>query len=167
MALLMTRERWKPVPHTIYQASNFGRIRSWRGVLKQFTQGGYRKSYAGYTARLVALAWIGPPQGRLVGYRDGRKSNCRLSNLYYRSVSGIAAESYIRGRATMRGERHGMAILTEPQVLEILDLLRTYSQVAVANQYGVSRQTIGAIARGENWSWLTQERTARRAPARR
>lgn len=157
-------EKWKPCGRG-YQASNFGRIRNRRGrILKQYSQNGYRKSNAGHTARLIARVWLGPPLGRKVGYRNGRKSDCRASNLYYRTMSAVAAESYMRGRINPRGERHGMAKLTERQVLEILDLLRDHTQTAIAGEYDVTPSAIGSIARGENWGWLkkAKARTARR-----
>lgn len=56
-----------------------------------------------------------------------------------------------------KGERHGQAQLTEPQVLEIYDLARVgvYTQPAIGAMYGVSPGAVNEIKLGRNWSWLT------------
>lgn len=41
-------------------------------------------------------------------------------------------------------------------MLEVVDLLRSgQTQQQVADRFGVGKTTISAIARGQNWSWLT------------
>lgn len=55
----------------------------------------------------------------------------------------------------VRGERHGMVKLTEAQVREIRDKLRSGStRSALAPEYGVSRTTISMIASGRNWKHI-------------
>lgn len=53
-----------------------------------------------------------------------------------------------------RGERHGLAKLTETNVREIRRLKGKLSQPGIASIYGVSRQTVGEIHRGEIWAWM-------------
>lgn len=54
-----------------------------------------------------------------------------------------------------RGERHGIAKLTEKDVRKIrIALSEGHSQLVIANDFGVSTSTIGRIARGECWGWL-------------
>jgi hypothetical protein len=52
-----------------------------------------------------------------------------------------------------RGERCGSSKLTESQVRMIRDDNRT--QKAIADQYGVCRQTISDIKNRKRWAWLT------------
>ena len=56
-----------------------------------------------------------------------------------------------------KGERHGQARLTEPQVLEIYDLAQAgiYLQREIGAMYGVPRYVVGFINCGKSWSWLT------------
>lgn len=55
-----------------------------------------------------------------------------------------------------RGSKHGMAKLTEHQVLAIWQLKGSQSQQSVADKFGISRQQVSRIHRGEDWSWLTK-----------
>lgn len=93
----MDSETWRPD----YEASDLGRIRSWRRgvprVLRARTAGdGYLYvNPAGRTAtvhKLVCLAFLGPrPAGALhIRHLDGDKMNNRLGNLAY----GTPAENY-------------------------------------------------------------------------
>lgn len=60
-----------------------------------------------------------------------------------------------RGNAP-RGEQQGHAKLTASQVMEIRDLLKTRTQADIAAQFGVCRQTIGKIKRGQSWKHLQE-----------
>lgn len=53
-----------------------------------------------------------------------------------------------------RGTRNGQAKLTEDGAKRILALKGAAPQEELARQFGVSRQTISAIHRRENWAWL-------------
>jgi hypothetical protein len=62
-----------------------------------------------------------------------------------------------------RGERSGMAVLTEAQVLEIYDRWvpgRRGNASVLAAEYGVSRSAIRFIGIGQSWAWLTQRESA-------
>lgn len=62
----------------------------------------------------------------------------------------------LRDDKHLRGSRNHQARLGESQVLEVVDLLRSgQTQQQVADRFGVGKTTISAIARGQNWSWLT------------
>lgn len=54
-----------------------------------------------------------------------------------------------------RGERHYNSRLTETEAAEILVNKDGLRQNALAALYGVSRATVSAIQRGENWGWLS------------
>lgn len=54
---------------------------------------------------------------------------------------------------TNRGERHGMARLTAPEVLAIRSIAGR-SQSDIAKEFGVSRRTVGFIQTKQRWAWL-------------
>lgn len=49
------------------------------------------------------------------------------------------------------GERHGRSKLTAEQVAEIRAIGRAERQIDIAGRYGVRRETVGKILRGEKW----------------
>lgn len=53
-----------------------------------------------------------------------------------------------------RGEKHGAAKLTEADVLEIRRMRGAVPRPALAERFGVSRRTIGAIHNRKSWAWL-------------
>lgn len=58
-------------------------------------------------------------------------------------------------RVNMRGDMHGMAKLTEAQSREIIGLLSTgMRHRIIASLFGVSRETVSAIASGKKWAHL-------------
>lgn len=65
-----------------------------------------------------------------------------------------------------RGERHGMAKLTEESAARAVEMLRQgHSNKVIASLLGVSRQAISHIAAGRTWKHLTAGRV-RRGPLR-
>jgi len=64
-----------------------------------------------------------------------------------------------------RGERAnaGKGVLTVDQVMEIRRIYAAggISQAALGRKFGVSQTQIGKIVRGERWSWLADEGTAK------
>ena len=53
------------------------------------------------------------------------------------------------------GSKHGMAKLTEDDVVNIKRLLGTTSQQEIARQFGISQSIISGIATGKRWSHVT------------
>jgi hypothetical protein len=64
----------------------------------------------------------------------------------------------------LRGERATTNILSEQQVLEIRNLLKTEKQSYIAALYGVSQSTVQTIKSGRNWGWLTSSQTPSEPP---
>jgi len=57
-----------------------------------------------------------------------------------------------------RGERHGQAKLTEPDVHEIRRLLAAGTKItAIAQRFQVSHSVISNISSGKAWGWLGEE----------
>lgn len=65
------------------------------------------------------------------------------------------------GRVNVRGEQHGMAKLTEQQVLAIFSAKGT--QAAIAAQFDTSTSTVSEIRAGKRWAWLTHQTPPSRA----
>lgn len=83
--------------------------------------------------------WLGTQEDNLLDmYRKGRAI----------PFAGIRPDN--------RGERQGRATLTDKQVLEIRNLAVTssLSHQAIANLYGVRRQTVSRVLAGDTWSHL-------------
>lgn len=64
------------------------------------------------------------------------------------------ADKLIHGTVS-KGEKHGMAILSDANVLEIWNMKGKKSQKDLAKEFGVSRQTITNIHTKIRWGWLT------------
>lgn len=99
---------------------------------------------------LVAELFL-PPKPR--GYRCrhiGPRKNNRVANLMW-DTPGNAIKP-----ALPRGEQHYAHKLTEPEVLEIIELLRSGGMMkkSIAGLYGVSAETVSAIWAGRCWSHL-------------
>lgn len=74
-------------------------------------------------------------------------------HLRWASPAENCADTLIHGTSA-RGERQGNSKLTEADVREIRSLLGTMKRAEIADRFGVSGKTIGAIHRRENWAWL-------------
>jgi hypothetical protein len=177
-------EEWRPVVgwEGLYEVSSLGRVRSldhmteavrgngkvvkthWRGrILRsprahgypvvRFSRGG-GEYVMGRVHRLVCTAFHGQPpfEGAQVAHNDGDPGNPRADNLRWATAKENAADTLIHGTRA-RGERQGLARLTEAQVREI----RTFgdcTQAELAMRYGVQREAIGKVLRGERWAHL-------------
>lgn len=166
-------ETWKPIPghEGKYEVSDAGRVRSLdrivsrkdgrshrckgRVLAMEPNTGGYLSLRLGrgfpvMAHQLVALAFIGPAEGRYTCHNNGVKSDNQLSNLRYDSAYGNQADR--KGHGT---EKHGSVLpqakLNEAQVAEIKARLRRETHAAIAKDYGVCAGTITQISIGNNW----------------
>jgi len=150
-------EEWRDVPgFPGYQVSNLGNARSRRRLLKPTPdERGYLKCYPfGRIHRAVLLAFVGPcPPGLEGRHGIGGKLNNRLDNLSYGTHSQNMMDRVEHGTAN-RGERHGMAKLTEGQVVAIRQAQT--SARATARQFSVSERCVRLVRSGERWGWLCQ-----------
>lgn len=95
-----------------------------------------------------------------VNHIDGDKSNNNLSNLEWCSGSFNVRHSLESGlKIPARGESIGSNKLTEKQVLEICELLKTtkLSLQEIGNIYDVSKYCVHDIKKKKSWSWLTKD----------
>jgi hypothetical protein len=111
------------------------------------------------------IAWEltnGPvPAGLCVLHRCDNPPCCNPAHLWLGTYADNNADMARKGRHAarvrdgwgVRGEQHGMAILTEDQVREIRAGGRPTAEYAAA--YGVSRTCIKDARRGKTWGHLT------------
>lgn len=172
-------EEWRIIPdHTGYEASSMGRIRSttrtlpdgrkWQGrVLKpRINRYGYEQisialgsSALGYRYTfvhvLVAEAFLGakPTPDHEVAHKDGTPTNNQHKNLRWATPKENAADRERHGRtAHPKGTAHGMAKLTEADVLQLRKLKASGAHVDdLASQFGVKRWTVFDALSGRTW----------------
>jgi hypothetical protein len=172
-------EEWRSVVglESYYMVSSLGRVRSIprdvpntpsgstrrvrERILKTYTHSaGYvaiklsvnMKRHSNYIHRLVCEAWHGPePEGCEVMHLDGNKKNNVPDNLKW----GTRQENIIdNGRHGVLpiGTTHGMAMLTEAQVLAIRADSRGYKRLAKV--YGCTPSNIHRIKKRLSWKHI-------------
>jgi hypothetical protein len=105
-----------------------------------------------HAARLLYNTHVGPIKDtECIGFINDDSSDIRLSNLkvYVRTVTPSEVKAH--------GESNGKHKLTEEEVSRIAQLftLGAYTDLAIAGEFGVHKNTIQAIRYGISWSWLT------------
>lgn len=166
-------ESWKKIPgYPGYDVSDRGRTRSYKGVnqnapsrtrprlMKQrIADDGYpRVTLQNKEGRkvvrqvhlLVARAFLGPANGRIVLHKDGKPSNPRLTNLRYGSHQANMNDKYAHGTHGM-GEQNTQALLSQKERTQILRLKGQMTQQEIADKYGIARQTVSDIHRRITW----------------
>jgi len=113
----------------------------------------YARSFS--VARLVLLAFVGPPQaGQECRHLDDNSTNCRLTNLAWGTRLENKADAIRNGR-TNRGSTNPAAKLTEEVAADIRRLYVPYSHRfganALARYYGVGAGAVYDIVHGRTW----------------
>lgn len=177
------QEEWRPIPSSggYYEASSLGKVRSvdrlvgrtdgrtrnLRGkILRQQvdSQTGYpkvclyrdgRRTHR-YVHALVAEAFFGPcPEGQEVAHGSGVKTDVSVSNLRYATYAENQADKILHGTSN-RGVRNPDAVLDEAGVWTIVERLNDgVFQRIIAEEFGIARTTVSAIATGRAWGHLT------------
>ena len=165
-------ESWKQIPGWVdYRISDLGRLKSrrpvggkrkgWRILKGGQDKDGYRRAVLTREgpkrkslriAHLVALTFLGPkPDGSVLTHLNGKNTDNRVSNLAWRTQKENMRDK-LRHGTSQRGENHPGVKLTEADVRAIRKASDTYARIA--ESFGVSRATIGAIKTNRNWGWL-------------
>jgi hypothetical protein len=176
-SLNIEAEIWKPVvgAENRYEVSSLGNVRAvgrmrggnkgctyWRAgvALKPYTSAaGYVNVSINAVPRgihvLVCEAFHGPrPDGCHAAHSDGVKSNNRLENLRWATVSENAMDKLAHG--TLRcGEASNLSKLRADDVLEIRSRAsHGETGSALAKAFGLTKQGIHAIIARKNWKYI-------------
>lgn len=163
---------WKQISSK-YECSDDGHIRNRKSkhVLKEFDscKDGYlRTQFDGKTRtvhRVIAEAFIPKEDGKqFVNHLDGNKKNNHANNLEWCTRSENIKHAYINNLIGPKiGEQNGRCKLTSEQAKQIRLIYKRgdpkFGAKALSKYYGVARQTICAVAYGQNWKNLESENT--------
>lgn len=165
-------EIWKDIPgyEGLYQASNFGRIKSLprkaspRDFLLRFATrpDGYpgcalvknRKPASFTVHRLIAMTFLSPKKDNLeINHIDGNKLNNMVENLEWCTRSENLKHCFRIGLKDQHGDNHHQRKLYSWQVREIRQKFKplVYTRRMLATEYNVSEATIKAIVERRNW----------------
>ena len=163
-----------------YQISNLGIVRSIDRVVAHKRTGvmrfkgrllsmclnrtnGYKRvyltkdntSFKFYVHVLVANHFIEKVNGKIfINHKDGIKTNNTVDNLEWVTKSENAIHAVETGlNNPCKRESNGNSKLKNKDIDDIIKLFKTgeYTQVAISKMYGVCKQTINNIVRGNNW----------------
>lgn len=110
--------------------------------------------------RLMAVTFLGDPNGLQVNHKNGIKTDNRLSNLELVTPSENMQHALNTGLNKCLGETHHFARLTEYQVRKICQILiqenrPQYDEIAM--MFGVSQSAINNIAGKHRWRRVSDE----------
>ena len=169
MARSSKTERWRQAPgYSDYDVSTLGRLRSWKGdkcrlmktrrgddgYIRVTLQSSKGKKKVERVHLLVARAFLGPARGRIVLHKNGKEWIPRLDNLRYGTHLQNTDDKRKHG-TDQGGERNSQSELIRKHVKQIYKLKGKYTQRAIAEMFGVSRQAVSDVHRGITWSKVT------------
>jgi hypothetical protein len=138
----------------------------WRRLKHNLHPGGYHTVCLGrkrqwYIHRLVLEVFVGPcPPGMQCRHLDGNPSNNCLENLAWGTRDENHADMVRHGRRVLpkadnRGERHGMAKLTEPDVVTIRRLASEGMRSGlIASMFDVSPGYVRELVNRVGWKHI-------------
>lgn len=179
-------EEWRPIKgyEGRYDISSHGRVRTYRKrvgsrvdtlsepIFRVPTLGGAKGQYRKvvicehgvavelYIHRLVALHFIGPcPPKHEAAHDNGIGHHNWVDNLAGKTRKANHLDKRRHGTSRC-GENSTHHVLTEPEVLEIIELVKTVPGLQIARRYGVNHKTIYAIRDVRTWAHLPREKAA-------
>lgn len=114
------------------------------------TRAGYGRFQVSGKAKLAHRLVLGEPEGMVLHTCDN-PSCVNPQHLYVGDHAQNMRDKMSRGRQP-RGEKHGRAILSAVDVVDIR--ASKDSRKALADRFGVSPHTIKAVRRGTNWTHI-------------
>lgn len=104
--------------------------------------------------RIVAISFIQNPENKpQVNHKNGIKTDNRLENLEWNTMSENQKHSIDTGLRHTMGEKNSQSKLTEKDILSILNDNRPYK--FISNNYRTSISNISCIKRGYSWGHVT------------
>lgn len=169
-------EEWRPVVgyEGLYSVSNYGRVKGEKRViirangwpipikeivLRPAINRGYlyvnlKRDAKGTTQsvhRLVAAAFLGASDLEVM-HQDNNPSNNRLENLRYGTRAENLGQAKREGRnQACNGVRRGRQKLTVEQAGEIIRMIGTDTNAAIAARFNITPSTVGQIAARKTW----------------
>lgn len=104
--------------------------------------------------RIAYQEWVGPiPEGKEICHTCDVRNCCNPKHLFVGTHKENIQDMRKKGRAaSCVGSNNSNASLTESTVIKILDMLVFgIPDVEIAEEFGVSRESIAKIRRGVNW----------------
>lgn len=171
------KERWKPIPNwEFYEVSDRGRVRRAHDhyEIVIFDSPGDRPTVAlkwgkredgkartlrTYVARLMLLAFVGPPPTpkHETRHLDDIADHNVLSNLCWGTHSENM-QDFVRNGLSRTGEKHPLARLTQTEVLAIRKEYKPYKKGRgikdLAAKYGISVQHTRQIVQRTRWTHI-------------
>lgn len=105
--------------------------------------------------RLVCEAFHGPAPSleHEAAHENGQHLDNRAVNLEWKTPKGNKADELLHGTRT-RGERHGLAKLSEGDVRRIRGMHGTALNCEIARRFGISPSSVTDILKKRTWGWL-------------
>ncbi len=91
-----------------------------------------------------------------VNHKDGNKTNNKPNNLEWATPLENTQHAVATGLRNQTGENHANSVYTEKQIKRVVKLLveTNMTQMAIAKQCGVTRQTVASVSCGKQWKHL-------------
>ena len=104
---------------------------------------------------LLARVFLPPPRPgqNEVRHLDGNPRNIRIDNLAWGTRAENAADMARHGSA--KGSNNGNSVLTETNVIEIMNLAPMNTAVSISELIGKPVSAVKAVLSGQNWSHVT------------
>jgi len=112
---------------------------------------------------LVLSAFVGPrPVGLECCHNNGNPTDNRLENLRWDTASANALDAVRHGTSgglKKKGEANYNAVLTEQRVRQLIYTHKTglFSQLEIAEQYGVTQSAVSIIVNHKAWKHIWKE----------
>lgn len=104
---------------------------------------------------IVAVAGGLNPVNATIDHINNDCLDNRLCNLQILSIGENASKGWHSHKDRTQGSKNGQSKLTEKDVIEIkMKLAKGELQYKLAEEYGISKETVSAISRGRRWGWL-------------
>ena len=105
--------------------------------------------------RLVGVTFIDNPENKsTINHINGVKTDNKVENLEWNTNLENKQHAISTGLTDLKGTKHPKCKLTEKQVLEIRKIGFSETRTYLSKKYGVSRNNILGIIRGQNWSHI-------------